>query len=89
MLEKLGYDLGICGVDGDFGQATEKAVKQFQKDHGLTADGVVGEKTWAALEKACSTPAPAEKLYTVTVRHCKKEVADKIIKEYGGTMTAE
>ena len=27
MLQKLGYDLGICGVDGDFGTATEKAVR--------------------------------------------------------------
>jgi len=43
---KFGYDLE---VDGNFGKATETAVKDFQKKHGLTADGVVGKKTWAAL----------------------------------------
>lgn len=43
---KFGFDLEI---DGDFGKATETAVKEFQKQHGLTADGVVGKKTWAAL----------------------------------------
>lgn len=36
-------------VDGVFGTNTEVAVKKFQKEHGLTADGVVGEKTWKAL----------------------------------------
>jgi N-acetyl-anhydromuramyl-L-alanine amidase AmpD len=36
-------------VDGDFGSGTETAVKAFQSGHGLTADGVVGSKTWPAL----------------------------------------
>ena len=49
LLQQLEYDLGPCGVDGDFGRMTEKAVKAFQKDHGLKIDGVVGSKTWAAL----------------------------------------
>ena len=43
---KFGYELE---VDGNFGKATESAVKDFQSKHGLTADGVVGKKTWAAL----------------------------------------
>ena len=51
MLLKLGYDLGPCGVDGDFGKATEAAVKSFQSDHRLEVDGVVGQKTYAELEK--------------------------------------
>ena len=49
MLNKLEYDLGSCGVDGDFGRMTEKAVKAFQKDHGLAADGICGPKTWTSL----------------------------------------
>ena len=49
VLERLGYDLGSCGVDGDFGRMTEKAVKAFQKDHGLKTDGICGPKTWKEL----------------------------------------
>ena len=45
-------------MDGIFGQRTEKAVKAFQKDHGLTVDGIVGKKTWAALEAANEPGAP-------------------------------
>lgn len=36
-------------VDGDFGPATENAVKEFQNDAGEYVDGIVGPKTWAAL----------------------------------------
>jgi len=36
-------------VDGDFGRGTVRAVQAFQRDHDLTDDGVVGQKTWDAL----------------------------------------
>ena len=36
-------------VDGIFGHITEEAVKVFQTEKGLVADGIVGPKTWAAL----------------------------------------
>lgn len=39
----------IVNVDGKFGGETESAVKAFQRSRGLKADGVVGEKTWAAI----------------------------------------
>ena len=45
VLERLGYDLGSCGVDGDFGRMTEKAVKAFQKDHGLKQTGIADVET--------------------------------------------
>lgn len=35
--------------DGIFGSGTKEAVEAFQKEHGLTADGIVGHKTWMML----------------------------------------
>lgn len=82
-LIQLGYDLSPYGADGKFGAKTETAVKQFQKDRDLTADGVVGQKTWDALLSGETV------LYTVTIQHIGKSVADDIVAKYGGTMTKE
>ncbi|MBW4597037.1 MAG: peptidoglycan-binding protein [Brasilonema angustatum HA4187-MV1] len=43
-LSAKGY-LDTSAVSGTFDEATEEAVKAFQKDNGLTPDGVVGPQT--------------------------------------------
>ena len=48
-LISLGYDLGIYGADEVFGTATYNAVVKFQKDNGLTTDGIIGQNTWRKL----------------------------------------
>lgn len=40
---------GVCAFDGAFGDGSEESLKDFQKDHSLTADGICGAKSWAKL----------------------------------------
>lgn len=51
-LIQLGYSCGDWGADGEFGDATEYAVRAFQAAHGCAVDGEVGPETLAALNKA-------------------------------------
>ena len=78
----LGYDLGKYGADGDFGTKTQEAVKKFQEDRGLKADGIVGPLTWAELDKGSA----GEDLYTVTIPHLKKTEADSLKKKYASAV---
>lgn len=52
MLIACGYSCGSYGADGDFGSATENALKAFQKASGMTVNGHYDEATKSALEKA-------------------------------------
>ena len=47
-LKNAGYYDGP--IDGKIGQKTKKSIEQFQKDHNLKSDGVVGKKTWSELK---------------------------------------
>jgi hypothetical protein len=49
LLIGYGYDLGEKGLDGSFGKATEAALKKYQFEHDLEADGSCGRKTWSSL----------------------------------------
>ncbi|MCB1742231.1 MAG: peptidoglycan-binding protein, partial [Gammaproteobacteria bacterium] len=49
-LVDLGYVLPRFGVDGDFGDETEAAVRAFQVDTGAQVDGLVGPETMGHLD---------------------------------------
>lgn len=76
-LLRLGYPLPKYGADGDFGNETLTALKAFQQDNGLNADGVCGPKTWEKLEEV----KPMQ-LYTVTIPHLPKHEAEALVKNY-------
>ena len=48
-LNTLGYRTG--GLDGIFGQATQTAVRNYQRNVGLAVDGIVGCNTWRSLQE--------------------------------------
>ena len=91
MLLKLGYDLGPCGIDGDFGNATEAAVRNFQSDHRLAVDGIVGKNTWAELEKSVNQIAgkPSELTYSVTISGLDLTQAQVLVNNYPGNSVME
>ncbi len=82
-LVQLGYDLSPYGADGKFGAKTAQAVREFQHDSGLSADGICGKATWAALDSGEIT------YYSVTIPHVSKSVAEGILSKYGGTMALD
>ena len=49
LLIGYGYTCGCCGADGDFGEATNVGLRNFQMDNRLIVDGICGPETWAKL----------------------------------------
>jgi len=63
-VKKLQIKLGVDPI-GKFGPKTETAVKGWQSEHGLTADGIVGDKTWSVIMSISeSTPVSAPTVIT-------------------------
>ena len=56
-------------VDGIFGPATQKNVRQYQADKGLKVDGIVGMHTWAALYAEHKKPSDPEGELPVKLRN--------------------
>ena len=44
-------DLYHGAIDGIIGPKSKKAIKEFQRSHGLVIDGKVGPKTWSKLKE--------------------------------------
>lgn len=77
-LMELGYGLPRYGADGEYGAETAAAVKAFQADRKLVADGAAGEMTLAALY------AGMENTYTVVLRGVPEAKAIALISLYDG-----
>lgn len=80
-LMELGYELPRYGADGEYGGETAQAVKAFQRDRGLTADGVAGKATRAALDAGA-----ADDRYTVVLYDVPQAEAIKLLSTYSGSM---
>lgn len=65
-LNSVGYKLT---PDGSFGGITETAVKDFQKKHGLVADGIAGSKTLQKLSDIKDSPS----IKDIIIRVCNEE----------------
>ena len=77
LLLERGYSVGPDGADGDFGRNTEAAVRAFQRDNGLAADGVAGPKTFEALLRD-----PGSTTYAVTVSGLDLTQARALVNNY-------
>ena len=72
LLRKIGYNPGI--IDGIFGSQTMQAVMQFQRNNGLTPDGVIGANTYRVLQRFrlgydTYTIRPGDTIYTIARRY--------------------
>ena len=63
-LKRWGYYTG--NIDGIYGKKTVAAVKYFQRQNGLTVDGVCGEQTLAALGISGGSQAGDNDLYLLS-----------------------
>lgn len=80
-LVELSYNIG--NIDGEFGPATESAVKRFQADTGLEVDGVVGEATYKALMNKEMPPNRSNSIARSVMRAAYSVIGTPYV--FGGT----
>lgn len=92
-VKKLQTKLGVDPI-GKFGPKTEAAVKAWQSEHGLTADGIVGDKTWAVImgiteqvsaPVVITEPAPVKSVGGLKLEKLKGHVPDAVIAQIPDT----
>ena len=69
MVRRIQQAVG-CYPDGIFGGLTEEAVKTWQRDNGLTADGIVGARTLAVMFSRIVGLKKSRREITDIVLHC-------------------
>ena len=84
MLNALGYDCGTA--DGIFGAKTEIAVRSFQQENGLAADGIAGKNT---LSLIYNKEGKEEGTYKVVISGLAYEAAAELASKYNGTLEKE
>lgn len=70
LLVQLGYSCGPCGFDGEFGDATEIAVRQLQNDAGIEVDGEAGPDTLKAITDMLGSDSPQAYHVTIAGGNC-------------------
>jgi putative chitinase len=91
-VKKLQVKLGVDPI-GKFGPKTEAAVKAWQSQNGLTADGIVGDKTWGVImgESVTSAPvlltepAPVKSVGGLKLEKLKGHIPDSVIAQIPDT----
>lgn len=68
LLIRAGYNFSPWGADGIFGDYTDSIVRAFQAKSGLSADGICGRLTWAALEAAGAAAGKTGRLVRITAQ---------------------
>ena len=86
-VKKLQVKLGVDPV-GKFGPKTEAAVKDWQSKNGLSADGIVGDKTWGVImgiaeqvsaPTVITEPAPVKSVEGLKLEKLKGHIPDSVI----------
>jgi putative chitinase len=91
-VKKLQIKLGVDPI-GKFGPKTDAAVKAWQSANGLTADGIVGDGTWAKMfnestvsaPSVITEPAPAPSVGGLKLEKLKGHIPDAVIAQIPDT----